>query len=175
MWRVQNSSHVVGKSKRCRPVSAVYNMRRVKNASHIVGKSKRCRPMSPYLVHWRREPTRFLNGLNISPKLGVQCGLFSYWSRNSSVDCRTVLVHIAPIVVVSGVFLVSCRPWRHTCSASYHGFSATCCDLVRYNAKIWRVFYDISSTSHDIYTTMHELSASFVRYNMTGLLRHFFG
>ena len=122
-----------------------YDMRRVKNSPHVVWKSKRCRPTSAVLVTCRHisyivgESLRdFLKNLATTrrPKWAE---LFSYWSRNSSVDCRTFLVHISPIVVDSRVFWASCRPWRH--SASYDGSRTTCCDTVRYNAEIWRVYY----------------------------------
>ena len=115
------------------------------------------RSMSSYLVHCQEEPMRFLNGLKISPQLAAQSGQ----SFSRTVDCRILIVHIWPFVIDTRVFLTSCRPWRH--SASYYGSRTTCCDRVGYNAEMWRVYYDIFSSSNGIYTTMLELSASFVR------------
>ena len=121
------------------------------------------RSISPHLVHCQDEPTRFVNGLKNSSKVG---GAFLVLiSRNSPVDCRTVLVHISPFIVGSRMFLTSCLPWRR--SASYYGSRSTCCSIVWNNAEIWLVYYDISSSSNDIYTTMHELYASFVHDSFT--------
>ena len=80
-----------------------YDMRRVNNSPHIVGKSKRCplcRTLSPYLVYCRGVPD-ILNGSKILPVLGVQSGRSDY--RTDLATRPYNVVHLSysfsPIVV----------------------------------------------------------------------------
>ena len=130
-----------------------YDMRRINNSPHVVGKSKRCCRMSAVVVHCRHVshycrgvPTRFLNSLKIFQYSASKVGgailvLISQLTRTMSYSCPIHCRLLSCVLAVPN----SCRVIVGSLRVTY--------DLLWYDTIIIQRYGGLMTTSLRVFST----------------------